>query len=122
MVKEAKKTRDEATGLGVIERYEKIAAERRQHAAARHGRINPSPATKLLSDAKRVNKWLDNGIEQLHLSALSDIGQALIIFGDLIKSARCVVLELERIQRLQATVMSGTIAASPSPISKELRH
>lgn len=111
MAREIKKTRDEQSGLAVVEKYAAAIASRRLQTQARTARISPNPGNKLIANCRRVAAVLDGGIEPLHLAALSRPDLARSLLEDLIANFKRVIGELDRIARSQIHLKSR--AAKP---------
>jgi hypothetical protein len=102
MVREIKKApREEAAGLAIVDRYAHEATQRRIQSKAKHGRISPIAAHKLIGDCKRVLNQIDKGMDHLHLSALVNPYSALLVVEETMKYLKSVAAELERLKRIR---------------------
>jgi len=80
--------------------------DRHAQAHAKHGRVSPAPANKLLGNCKRLINQIEHGIDQIHLSALANLDDGMIVCTETIKSLKRVLSELERIKRVQQQMPS----------------
>lgn len=103
MVGEIKKIRDEQAAIDIVGQYAKASTDALVHQQAKNGRISPAAATRLISSCRTVNRMIDKGIEQLHLSTLTKPDHAIIVVQELITALKRVASELERIQRIKET-------------------
>jgi hypothetical protein len=103
MIKEIRKApREESAGLAIINQRMDELVQRTIHAKARHGRISPTAATNLIANCRRILSQIEKGVENLHLAALNNPADALIVVDDTVKWLKSVATELDRIRRLGA--------------------
>jgi len=99
MVKEIKTTKSEADADVVIKQHRDAAIQQMEQQKARHGRLPPATANKMLGVGKQFLKYMEKGIDHLYLSAVNNPEQAMQILQAVADAAKEVKLELERIQR-----------------------
>lgn len=112
-----KAPREESAGLAVVDRYIHDATQARIQSQAKHGRVSPSAANKMVGNCKRVLRQIEGGMDGLHLAALADPLSALIVIEELMKNLKAVCMELERVRRLREDPRYG-----PQPPSPPLLH
>jgi hypothetical protein len=108
--KSVKDIRDEAQALSVVQTYVKGEEERQSRERAKIARTQSGPAQKMISNAGRFNRQIQQGIDRLFLSSLTepDKKKARALLDDLVGNAKRVLSELDRIDQINA----GTLVAA----------
>jgi len=102
LVRDVRSAKDEKSALALVAECQQDELERLVKAKAKHGRMNPAPAHKLLGNARRINNLVGTGLENIHLSILSpgDQTKAIFVFEELITNAKRLLDEIHRIRGL----------------------
>lgn len=105
MVADVMKTKSEADASKTIQAYREEATRAEAKRNARHAKLPQAPANKMLYDAKRFIKNMENGIEALYLASLTDRIRAMDILEQVIdraKDIKAAILHIERVESTQA--------------------
>jgi flagellar biosynthesis GTPase FlhF len=110
MAAEIKKARDEKSQLAIVDKYREAAEEKTRRAKAKHGRIRPAAANRVIADARRLNNQIDKPLVDMHVAALENRPDALILIDDLIDNLKRFRAELERAERMSVPLSPGAAA------------
>jgi hypothetical protein len=108
MVSDVKKGRSEAAQLEAVRKFTDQEQARVRAQRAQHGRATSVAIDRVMSDVRRLNNALSRPFEQLHVAALENKPDKLLLVDALLEKLKLLRAEIERREAMSKMPDGGT--------------